>query len=87
MTFWLPVSVCVAHYPAVVAYYHDNGIEMDGDYLDMEHATGSNGTVVSEDPVRIEVEIVVGDADEALVLTLDEETAVVETATVSTGSP
>jgi hypothetical protein len=86
MTFWLPVSVCVAHHPAVVAYYHDRGVEMDGDYLDMEHATGSNGTVVSEDPVRIEVEIVVGDADEALVLTLDEETAVVETATVSTGS-
>ena len=86
MTFWLPVSVCVAHHPAVVAYYHDNGIEMDGDYLDMEHATGSNGTVVSEDPIRIEVEVLVGDADEALVLTLDETTEVVERETVPADS-
>ncbi|WP_256299434.1 DUF7351 domain-containing protein [Haloarchaeobius salinus] len=78
MRFWLPVSVCVAHDPAVVAYYHEHGVEMDGDYLDMEHATGSNGTVVAEDPVRLEVDVVVEDAAEALVLTLDANTEIVD---------
>ncbi|WP_440991337.1 DUF7351 domain-containing protein [Haloarchaeobius baliensis] len=78
MRFWLPVSICVAHHPAVVAYYHDHGVSMDGDYLAMPHATGSNGTVVSEDPVRIEVTAAVAAAEEQLVLTLDAETEVVD---------
>ncbi|MFD1645077.1 DUF7351 domain-containing protein [Haloarchaeobius litoreus] len=85
MRFWLPVSVCVAHHPAVVAYYHDHGVEMDASYLDMPHATGSNGTVVSENPVRIEVEVVVDDADERLVLTLDAATEVVDQRLAPTG--
>lgn len=86
MRFWLPVSVCVAHHPAVVAYYHDHGVETGGDYLDMPHATGSNGSLVSEHPVRIEVGVTVADADEALLLTLDEETTVVDTETVPASS-
>lgn len=78
MRFWLPVSVCVAFHPAVVAYYHEHGVTTGTDYLDVPHTTGSNGTVVAEEPVRIEVDVVVDGAEEALVLTLDGHTEVVD---------
>lgn len=85
MEFWLPVSVLVAEHPAVQAYYHEKDVAVDGDYLELAHITGSNGTVVTDDPLRIEVDVdatpavPAGEtAEDVLVLTLDEQTTVLE---------
>jgi hypothetical protein len=80
LRFWLPVSILVADHPAVVAYYHEHDAVDDGvDYLDLAHVSGANGRLVDEDPVRIAVDVSVPDADDALVLTVDETTTVLET--------
>lgn len=77
LRFWIPVSVVVADHPAVVAYYHEHGIQ--GDALDLPHVDGKNGTVVETDPVRIDVDVYVSGADEALVVTVDGTASVVDT--------
>lgn len=75
--FWLPASVCVVRHPAVVSLYHDHGIDVrDRRYTGLEFVTGDNGAVVSEDPVRVRVDVELG--DDRLELSLDERTTVVD---------
>ncbi|MHB9286680.1 ArsR/SmtB family transcription factor [Halobacteriales archaeon Cl-PHB] len=82
--YWLPVSVAVAFHPAVIAYYDDRGLDLTGlDYLAVDHFTGANGEVVSEDPTRLEVVVATQDADEGLVLTLDDQTQVLDVEAVA----
>jgi DNA-binding transcriptional ArsR family regulator len=77
--YWLPVSVTVIGHPAVIAYYYEQGLDLTGpDYLVLDHFTGANGEIVSENPTRIEVVVATEDADEGLVLTLDDEAQVLD---------
>lgn len=81
LTFWLPVAACVVTHPAVVAYYWEHGIVPTvGWMVGLDLVTGANGTVVGEDPTRIEVVVSTTEADDGLVLTLDGETNVVSVA-------
>lgn len=81
LVFWLPVAACVATHPAVVAYYWEHDVDpTDRWIVGLDLVTGANGTVVGEDPTRIEVVVSTTEADDGLVLTLDGETNVVSVA-------
>lgn len=77
MQMWIPVSGCIVSHPAVVAFHHERGVDIrEQGYLDYAFMTGENGTVVSEDPVRVRVDVEL-DGDR-LAVVLDETVAVVE---------
>lgn len=76
MTVWFPISTCVADHPAVVSFCDDHGIDLrDREYLELGFITGRSGTVISEDPVRVAVDVEFG--DDALRLLVNETLAVV----------
>lgn len=76
MVFCVPAAACVVDHPAVVAFHYERGVDIrELNYLDMEFLTGENGHVVSEDPVRVRVDVEL-DGDRLTVM-LDESTAVV----------
>jgi len=76
MVFRVPAAACVVDHPAIVAFHYERGVDIrELNYLDMEFLTGENGEVVSEDPVRVRVDVEL-DGDRLRVL-LDESTAVV----------
>ena len=76
MKFWFPVTTCVADHPAVVSLYADHGVDLrDRGYLELDFISGQGGTVVSENPARVEVGVEL-DGD-VLRLTVDETLAVV----------
>ncbi|WP_162991571.1 winged helix-turn-helix domain-containing protein [Halostella salina] len=76
MVFRVPAAACVVDHPAVVSFHYERGVDIrDQSYLDMGFLTGENGEVVSEDPVRVRVDVEL-DGDRLTVL-LDESTAVV----------
>lgn len=79
-----PPRTVVASHPAVVAFYHDHGVQSQYETRDFAGldkqkrlVMAHKQTLVSTDPVRIEV--VIRYADEELRLTLNEELTVVET--------
>jgi len=71
------VEASVISHPAVVAFYHDHGIDVSETPIwEFEWAVQPSATVVSEDPPRVEVPIE-HDGDR-LVLTLDADAEVVD---------
>jgi hypothetical protein len=61
MVFWLPPGACVLHEPAVVALYHEHGVDVRSlSYVELSFATPESGELVSEDPVRVRVDVEVG---------------------------
>lgn len=78
MTFWTPASVTVVRHPAVVSLYHEHGVDLrERDHLDLEFVDGTNGVVESTDPVRVRVDVALG--DDELHLWLDDTATVVDT--------
>lgn len=76
MTFWFPVVLFVLDHPAVVSFYDDHGIDLrDRDYLELDFFTKGDGTVVSENPVRVGIDLELN--DDALRLIVDETVTVV----------
>jgi DNA-binding transcriptional ArsR family regulator len=74
-----PIGTTVVRHPAVVALYHEHGLDIrEQYYVNLEFAASmENATVVAEDPVRVELRVdLEGDA---VVLTLDESLDVVAT--------
>ena len=64
-------------HPAVVSFSNDHGVDIrDRDYLELGFVGGSGGTLVSEDPVRITIEVEL--SDDALLLTLNGTLTVVD---------
>ncbi|WP_135820051.1 winged helix-turn-helix domain-containing protein [Halostella litorea] len=79
MVFCVPAAACVVEHPAVVAFYYDRGVDIrDRSYLDLEFLTAENGVVVSEDPVRVRVDVELD--DDRLELLLDGAASVVKVA-------
>ena len=80
---WSNVTVSVAgtvvRHPAVVSLYHDHGIDVrDEPLLTLDFVRDpESATVVSEAPLRLRVDVELG--DDALSLTLDGELNVLET--------
>jgi hypothetical protein len=78
MQFWTPASATVARHPAVVSFYHDHGVNVQGEgHPDLAFVSGTNGTVESHDPVRIRVDV--EPDDDALHVWIDDTATVVDT--------
>jgi len=78
MTFWTPASTAVVRHPAVVSFLYDHGVNVQEEgYLDLGFIDGRNGTVESEDPVRIRVDVALD--DDELSVWLDDTATVVDT--------
>lgn len=77
--FLVPVVKKVLSHPAVVALYHEHGIDPRERYREGFEPTGQSEptSVVSEDPFRVEVTIEVD--EDRLVLTVDESGTVIDT--------
>jgi hypothetical protein len=58
MQFWLPAGSCVLTDPAVVAFYHDHGVDVrELPYPELALALPDAGQVLERDPLRIELAV------------------------------
>lgn len=76
-TFWTAASVTVLDHPAVVAFYHDHGVNVrDRGYLELSFVDGTNGVVESTDPVRVRIDVT--HDDDTLHVWVDDDAQVVD---------
>lgn len=73
-----PIPAAVVRHPAVVALYHDHGIDVrTRPLMSLDFARDPDSvTVLDEDPFRARVDVTLG--DDSVALTLDEDLNVVE---------
>ncbi|WP_459192409.1 winged helix-turn-helix domain-containing protein [Halosimplex sp. J119] len=77
LSFEVPPGACVVDHPAVVAFYHDHGEDVRGrPYVDLPFCNLARAELDSSDPVRVRLDVELG--DDSLRLWLDGTTDVAE---------